>query len=68
MTSAGDAAAVISKRAAAPPLRDVRSIQQSLDTLAATAPAVSRSRIAGARAVVERLVIRLPCPQRGGQG
>ncbi|HUY07899.1 MAG TPA: hypothetical protein VMW80_00390 [Candidatus Dormibacteraeota bacterium] len=63
------ATAAIAKRTAAL-LRDARSVQRRLDTLAATALAIgdpSVPRIAEARAAVERLVFELAYRQRGEQ-
>lgn len=71
MTTDSDAPAgtVIAKRTAAL-LRDARSIQRRLDTLAATALAMddpSLPRIAEAKEAVERLVIELTYRERGEQ-
>ena len=63
------ATATIAKRTAAL-LRDARSVQRRLDTLAATALAIddpSLPRIAEARAAVDRLVLELAYRQRGDQ-
>ncbi|MHB8333144.1 MAG: hypothetical protein ACYDEA_13285 [Candidatus Dormibacteria bacterium] len=63
------ATAAIAKRTAAL-LRDARSVQRRLDTLAATALAIddpSLPRIAEARAAIERLVVELGHRQRGEQ-
>ncbi|MHB8324057.1 MAG: hypothetical protein ACYDEA_00220 [Candidatus Dormibacteria bacterium] len=63
------AATAITKRTATL-LRDARSVQRRLDTLAATALAIdypSLPRIAEARAAVERLVIELTYRERGEQ-
>lgn len=71
MTTDSDApaATAIAKRTAAL-LRDARSVQRRLDTLAATALAIddpSLSLIAEARGAVERLVIELTYRERGAQ-
>ncbi len=68
---AGDApaAAALAKRTAAL-LRDARSVQRRLDTLAATALAVddpSLPQIAVAREAVQRLVVELAYRERGEQ-
>lgn len=63
-------AAAIAKRTAAL-LRDARSVQRRLDTLAAAALAVddpSLPRIAVAKDAVERLVVELTYRERGEQG
>ncbi|MHB8393443.1 MAG: hypothetical protein ACYDC5_02835 [Candidatus Dormibacteria bacterium] len=63
------AAAAVAKRTAAL-LRDARSVQRRLDTLAGTALAIddpSSPRVAEARAAVARLVVELAYRQRGEQ-
>jgi len=63
------AATAIAKRTATL-LRDARSVQRRLDTLAATALAIddqSLPRITEAKEVVERLVIELTYRERGEQ-
>jgi hypothetical protein len=72
VTPASDApaaTAATAKRTAAL-LRDARSVQRRLDTLAATALAIddpSLPRIAVARGAVERLVVELTYRERGEQ-
>lgn len=71
MTTHSDAiaATAIAKRTAAL-LRDARSLQRRLDTLAASALAIdhpSLPRIAEAREAVQRLVIELTFRERGEQ-
>ncbi|MHB8392899.1 MAG: hypothetical protein ACYDC5_00005, partial [Candidatus Dormibacteria bacterium] len=64
------AAAAIAKRTAAL-LRDARSVQRRLDTLAATALAIddpSLPQIAVAREAVQRLVVELTYREGGEQG
>lgn len=63
------ASAAVAKRTAAL-LRDARSVQRRLDTLAATAMAMedpSLDRIAEAREAVQRLVLELGYRERGEQ-
>lgn len=71
MTTESDpiATAAIAKRTAAL-LRDARSVQRRLDTLAAAALAMDDpclARISEATAAVERLVVELTYRQRGEQ-